>query len=64
MAADLNCPNCGAPRDGPVCEYCGTQFAPRASDAFLILNVDNIHLSPDEIAKLTTAQGHLRPLYR
>lgn len=21
-----NCPNCGAPRDGPVCEYCGTRF--------------------------------------
>lgn len=21
-----NCPNCGAPVQGAVCEYCGTQF--------------------------------------
>ena len=21
------CPNCGAPKRGPVCEYCGTHFA-------------------------------------
>ena len=21
-----NCPNCGAPITGPVCEYCGTSF--------------------------------------
>lgn len=21
-----NCPNCGAPRRGAVCEYCGTHF--------------------------------------
>lgn len=22
-----NCPNCGAPVNGSVCEYCGTRFA-------------------------------------
>lgn len=22
----INCPNCGAPRRGAVCEYCGTHF--------------------------------------
>ena len=22
----LNCPNCGAPINGPRCEYCGTTF--------------------------------------
>lgn len=26
MAEECNCPNCGAPRDGQVCEYCGTRF--------------------------------------
>lgn len=25
----MNCPNCGAPKRGPVCEYCGTCFARR-----------------------------------
>ena len=24
--ADTNCPNCGAPRRGSVCQYCGTHF--------------------------------------
>ena len=23
----MNCPNCGAPVSGDVCEYCGTIFA-------------------------------------
>ena len=23
---DYNCPNCGAPINGDVCEYCGTVF--------------------------------------
>lgn len=23
----LNCPNCGAPKRGSVCEYCGTHFS-------------------------------------
>lgn len=22
----MNCPNCGAPKRGAVCEYCGTHF--------------------------------------
>jgi len=22
-----NCPNCGAPKRGSVCQYCGTHFA-------------------------------------
>lgn len=26
MGEEHNCPNCGAPRDGPVCDYCGTRF--------------------------------------
>ena len=26
MRDQLNCPNCGAPRHGRVCEYCGTEF--------------------------------------
>ena len=24
---EKNCPNCGAPKRGAVCEYCGTHFA-------------------------------------
>ena len=40
MAEDLNCPNCGAPRDGPVCEYCGTRFVPR--EAILFHKIDKI----------------------
>lgn len=23
----MNCPNCGAPKSGAICEYCGTHFA-------------------------------------
>lgn len=37
-----NCPNCGAPISGPVCEYCGTEFehkSPVVDDA--ILYADN-----------------------
>ena len=26
MENELNCPNCGAPRTGTICEYCGTVF--------------------------------------
>ena len=22
----MNCPNCGAPITGPICEYCGTTY--------------------------------------
>lgn len=25
MSSKANCPNCGAPITGPVCEYCGTR---------------------------------------
>lgn len=24
--SETNCPNCGAPKRGSVCEYCGTHF--------------------------------------
>lgn len=24
--SETNCPNCGAPKTGAVCEYCGTRF--------------------------------------
>ena len=24
--SETNCPNCGAPKHGAVCEYCGTHF--------------------------------------
>lgn len=26
MASANDCPNCGAPKRGAVCEYCGTHF--------------------------------------
>ena len=26
MDDELNCPNCGAPRHGGECEFCGTRF--------------------------------------
>lgn len=26
MSSKTNCPNCGAPITGSVCEYCGTRY--------------------------------------
>lgn len=31
MADAMNCPNCGAPIRGAVCEYCGTSFELKTS---------------------------------
>lgn len=42
----LNCPNCGAPRRGTRCEYCGTAFLFCAWDGIqdVTLTIDGTHL--------------------
>lgn len=40
-----NCPNCGAPVQGAVCEYCGTHFEkqPQKQEAFeILINTDKL----------------------
>lgn len=32
----LNCPNCGAPAVGAVCDYCGTHFARYSGDSVVV----------------------------
>lgn len=39
-----NCPNCGAPISGPVCEYCGTRHARTYSEANLYTD-DKLYMS-------------------
>lgn len=42
MENKLNCPNCGAPRTGTICEYCGTVF----------YNINHIEAKQSEINKI------------
>jgi hypothetical protein len=42
MENELNCPNCGAPRTGTICEYCGTVF----------YNINHIEAKQSEINKI------------
>lgn len=37
-----DCPNCGAPKRGAVCEYCGTHFGRYQGQA-------TVEVEPDEI---------------
>ena len=37
----LNCPNCGAPITGNVCEYCGTVFETEDEET-ITLYADNV----------------------
>ena len=40
-----NCPNCGAPITGPVCEYCETVFSkPRSIEARTMLELENEYI--------------------
>ncbi len=41
MSAPTNCPNCGAPINGPKCEYCGTLH-----EGILVCNPVEIHPYP------------------
>lgn len=40
--SDTNCPNCGAPRTGAVCEYCGTHFARYQGEATVEVESDGV----------------------
>ena len=33
---EKNCPNCGAPKRGAVCEYCGTRFDTESAEKIVI----------------------------
>lgn len=46
MMTSTNCPNCGAPRTGDVCEYCGTHFA-RAPAPEMYVHIDYDEIRPD-----------------
>ena len=35
-----NCPNCGAPKHGAVCDYCGTRFARYQGEATVEVEPD------------------------
>lgn len=64
MSSKANCPNCGAPITGPVCEYCGTRhdmgvtirFDPPPQLLFnsLLLSRRIQQCSPEEIENLQT----------
>lgn len=43
-AEPLNCPNCGAPITGEICEYCGSRVLPRADADVLTVKLyaDNV----------------------
>lgn len=36
----MNCPNCGAPITGKVCEYCGTRHAQEAEQVRIDVNYE------------------------
>lgn len=40
--SDTNCPNCGAPKTGSVCEYCGTHFARYQGEATVEVEPDYV----------------------
>lgn len=40
---NTNCPNCGAPHKGGVCEYCGTEQQPK-TESYLHINDDGIQI--------------------
>lgn len=46
-----NCPNCGAPVQGAVCEYCGTHF------------VDYSHIDPGKSTQMIKLGNHLFEAY-
>lgn len=37
-----NCPNCGAPITGKVCEYCGTQHAKEVEQVTIDVSYDRV----------------------
>ena len=47
-----NCPNCGAPIKGPECEYCGTIFGHRLTDAqslnMVLAELDAAIITPNQ----------------
>lgn len=39
-----NCPNCGAPKHGAVCEYCGTHFGRYQGQASVEVETNATHI--------------------
>ena len=39
-----NCPNCGAPKRGSVCEYCGTHFARYQGEATIEVEQNYVNI--------------------
>ena len=42
--SDTNCPNCGAPKTGSVCEYCGTHFQRYQGEATVEVEPDGVDI--------------------
>ena len=48
-----NCPNCGAPRHGAKCEYCGTPFLFYAYAGEIPAVTIDLELTPPDLETLT-----------
>lgn len=44
MTSATDCPNCGAPKRGAVCEYCGTHFAHYQGQAIVDVEPDFVDI--------------------
>lgn len=54
-----NCPNCGAPKRGAVCDYCGTHFARYQGEATVEVEPDIVTIrSWDGLEQYQIVRGY------
>lgn len=51
-AEPLNCPNCGAPITGEICEYCGSRVLPKADADVLTVKLYADNVCVEELLRI------------
>lgn len=56
----LNCPNCGAPITGEICEYCGSRVLPRAEADVLTVKLYADNICVEELTRIVDREDRRR----
>ena len=56
----LNCPNCGAPITGEICEYCGSRVLTKADADVLTVKLYADNICVEELTRIVDREDRRR----
>lgn len=60
----MNCPNCGAPITGEICDYCGSRVLPRAEADVLTVKLYADNVCVEELTRIVDREERRRRAWR